>query len=83
VDRDFHLIGQSDIVIVYYPVKDLAAGVICEMMYAKKHVQKQVYAFHPHPYSPFFEAMCADDFTGDVKIFKSAIAFSRFLRQLS
>lgn len=53
VVRDYRLIDQSDMVIVFYPVKELSAGVLSEMIYAYTH-QKDVYAIFPHKVSPFF-----------------------------
>ena len=54
VVRDYRLIDQSDMVIVYYPVKELSAGVLSEMIYAYTH-QKDVYALFPYRMSPFFQ----------------------------
>lgn len=54
VVRDYKLIDQSDMVVVFYPVKELSAGVLSEMIYAFTH-QKDVYAFFPHRMSPFFK----------------------------
>jgi adenylate kinase len=54
VIRDYKLIDQSDMVIVFYPVKELSAGVLSEMIYAYTH-QKDVYAIFPHRMSPFFK----------------------------
>jgi len=54
VIRDYRLIDQSDFVVVFYPVTELSAGVLSEMIYAFTH-QKDVYAFFPHKISPFFK----------------------------
>ena len=54
VVRDYRLIDQSDMVIVFYPVTELSAGVLSEMIYAFTH-QKDVYAYFPHKISPFFK----------------------------
>lgn len=54
VHRDYKFIDQSDVVIVYYPVKELSAGVLSEMIYAHTHM-KNVYAlFTQENISPFF-----------------------------
>ncbi len=54
VHRDYRFIDQSDMVIVYYPVKELSAGVLSEMIYAHTHM-KNVYAlFTQKDVSPFF-----------------------------
>jgi adenylate kinase len=54
VYRDYRLIDQSDMVIVYYPIKELSAGVLSEMIYAHTHM-KNVYAlFTQKNVSPFF-----------------------------
>lgn len=52
--RDYRLIDQSDMIIVFYPVKELSAGVLSEMIYAHTHM-KDVYAlFTQKNISPFF-----------------------------
>lgn len=54
VVRDYKLIDQSDIVIVYYPITTLSAGVLSEINYSFTH-NKEVYAVFPHEdLSPFF-----------------------------
>ncbi len=52
--RDYRLIDQSDMIVVFYPVKELSAGVLSEMIYAHTHM-KNVYAlFTQKNISPFF-----------------------------
>lgn len=61
VARDYKLIKQSDLVVVYYPTTVLSAGVICEMIYAVKN-GKQVFAVwlpETEP-SPFFSYYCTE-----------------------
>ena len=54
VSRDYRFIDQSDFIIVFYPVKELSAGVLSEMIYAHTHM-KNVYAlFTQKNVSPFF-----------------------------
>ncbi len=54
VHRDYKFIDQSDMIIVYYPIKELSAGVLSEMIYAHTHM-KNVYAlFTQKNISPFF-----------------------------
>lgn len=60
VARDYKLIAQSDIVVVYYPTTVLSAGVISEMIYAITN-GKRLYAIwlpEPEP-SPFFSYYCS------------------------
>ena len=55
VARDYQLIMQSDMIIVYYPTKILSPGVLSEINYGFTH-NKQVYAIFPYEnISPFFE----------------------------
>jgi adenylate kinase len=77
VTRDFSMIDQSDYVVVFYPKKDLAAGVICEMMHAYAQ-RKRVIALHPFRPSPFFRLLCDDR-----KIFTDEEEFQRFLIEQS
>ena len=74
VERDERLIDQSEVVIVYYPVKAFSAGVIYEMFYGKKLVSKHVYAWHPYRPSPFFKYLCDDR-----KVFSNFEQFRRVL----
>ena len=59
VARDYKLIKQSDLVVVYYPTTVLSAGVISEMIYAVAN-GKQVFAvwLPPTEPSPFFSYYC-------------------------
>ncbi|MAG36229.1 MAG: hypothetical protein CL878_08295 [Dehalococcoidia bacterium] len=61
VARDYKLIKQSDLVVVYYPTTVLSAGVICEMIYAVTN-GKQVFAvwLPPTDPSPFFSYYCTE-----------------------
>lgn len=55
VARDYKLIDQSDVIIVFYPVETLSPGVLSEIHYGFTH-NKEVYAIFPHEaVSPFFE----------------------------
>ena len=76
VERDFKLIDQSDLVIVYYPIKALAAGVISEMFHAHYTMSKRVYAWHPHAPSPFFKYFCTDR-----RVFAQLSKFRKFLNR--
>jgi len=76
VDRDFKLIDQSELVIVYYPIEKLSAGVICEMFYGHQIAAKHVYAWHPHTPSPFFKYFCKDR-----RVFHEFNEFKRFLNR--
>ncbi|MFC1564416.1 hypothetical protein ACFL6G_05730 [candidate division KSB1 bacterium] len=54
--RDFKLIAQSDMVVVYYPVEKNSPGVNQEIMYAFTH-GKDVYLYYPKKFgrSPFWD----------------------------
>lgn len=55
VVRDYQLINQSDMIIVFYPVRVLSPGVLSEIKYGYTH-NKDVFAIFPHEgASPFFE----------------------------
>lgn len=70
VDRDYKLIDQSQLVVVYYPTTTLSAGVICEMKDAI-HRGKRVYAVwlpSTQP-SPFFTRYCTRWFRDESHLF--------------
>ncbi|AKG38991.1 MAG: hypothetical protein ACP5II_06610 [Infirmifilum sp.] len=55
VVRDYQLINQSDIIVVFYPTRMLSPGVLSEIKYGYTH-NKEVYAIFPfEEASPFFE----------------------------
>jgi len=55
VARDYKLIDQSDVIVVFYPTSALSPGVLNEIHYGFTH-NKDVYAIFPHEArSPFFE----------------------------
>ncbi|MCD6357756.1 MAG: hypothetical protein J7L75_04175, partial [Thermoproteales archaeon] len=55
VARDYKLIDQSDMIIVFYPTTAISPGVLNEIHYGFTH-NKDVYAIFPHDVrSPFFE----------------------------
>ncbi len=70
VDRDYKLVAQSEIVVVYYPTTTLSAGVICEMKDAI-HRGKRVYALWlpDQPPSPFFTRYCTRWFRSEDALF--------------
>jgi adenylate kinase len=70
VDRDYKLITQSEVVVVYYPTTTLSAGVICEMKEAI-HRGKRVYALWlpDKPPSPFFTRYCTRWFLSEEALF--------------
>ncbi len=53
VARDYNLIDQSDIVVVFYYTQMMSAGVLSELNYGFTH-NKEVYAVFPYETSPFF-----------------------------
>lgn len=71
VDRDYKLIDQSQVVVVYYPTTTLSAGVICEMKDAI-HRGKRVYAvwLPSSPPSPFFTRYCTRWFRDEAHLFE-------------
>ncbi len=74
VARDYQLITQSDMIIVYYPTKILSPGVLSEINFGFTH-NKQVYAIFPHEsVSPFFEYYTT-------KIFKDVDSLIEHLRE--
>jgi len=55
VARDYKLIDQSDMIVVFYPTTAVSPGVLNEIHYGFTH-NKHVYAIFPHETrSPFFE----------------------------
>ncbi|RLE74375.1 MAG: hypothetical protein DRJ44_07545 [Thermoprotei archaeon] len=54
VARDYMLIDQSDMIIVYYPTTVVSPGVLNEINYGFTH-NKDVYAIFPHRVSPFLK----------------------------
>jgi adenylate kinase len=65
VARDYQFIEQSDMVIVYYPVKEPSPGVLSELIYGFTH-DKEVYMVFPYEISPFLQFYCTKIFrTGE------------------
>jgi len=65
VARDYQSIDQSDMVIVYYPVKEPSPGVLSELIYGYSH-DKEVYMVFPYEISPFLQYYCTEIFqTGE------------------
>jgi len=54
VERDYMLIDQSDMIIVFYPVQSNSPGVNSEILYGYSH-NKEVYLYYPYPKSPFWD----------------------------
>ena len=52
--RDFKLIDQSDMVVVYYPVQENSPGANREIFHGYTH-NKDVYLYCPHKISPFWD----------------------------
>ncbi|RLE65699.1 MAG: hypothetical protein DRJ47_04470 [Thermoprotei archaeon] len=73
VVRDYQLIDQADMIIVYYPTHMLSPGVLSEINYAYTH-NKEVYAFFPYEVSPFFEYYTT-------RIFKDADEIINFFKE--
>ena len=65
VARDYQFIDQSDMVIVFYPVKEPSPGVLSEVIYGFSH-DKEVYMVFPYSISPFLQFYCTEIFkTGE------------------
>ena len=65
VARDYQFIEQSDMVIVYYPVREPSPGVLSELIYGFTH-DKEVYMVFPYEISPFLQYYCTEIFpTGE------------------
>ena len=65
VARDYQSIDQSDMVIVYYPVKEPSPGVLSELIHGYSH-DKEVYMVFPYEISPFLQYYCTKIFqTGE------------------
>jgi adenylate kinase len=65
VARDYQFIDQSDMVIVYYPVKEPSPGVLSELIHGFSH-DKEVYMVFPYEISPFLQYYCTEIFkTGE------------------
>ncbi len=62
VARDYQLIDQSDMVIVYYPVREPSPGVLSELIYGFSH-DKEVYMVFPYEISPFLQFYCTKIFS--------------------
>jgi len=60
VERDYHLIDQSDWVVVYYPVSDISAGVMSEVIYGFSHGRDVFAQWFSRKVSPFLDAYLTD-----------------------
>ena len=58
VQRDFLLIDQSDMIIVFFPVQTNSPGVNSEIAYGYSH-NKEVYLYYPYRTSPFWDERIA------------------------
>jgi adenylate kinase len=56
VERDFHLIDQSNWVIVFYPVSDVSPGVMSEVIYGFSHGRDVFAYWFSEKFSPFLES---------------------------
>jgi len=80
VARDYKLIDQSDIIVVYYPTTHVSPGVLNEIHYGFTH-NKDVYAIFPHEVrSPFFEYYTTRIFKNHEELIEH-LASSGVLRQ--
>ena len=69
IDIDYKIIESCYCIIAYHPREQLSAGVICEMIHAKR-LAKFVYAFYPFEPSPFFEWYATKIFSNEKNILK-------------
>jgi adenylate kinase len=61
VARDYQFIDQSDMVIVFYPVREPSPGVLSEVIHGFSH-DKEVYMVFPYDISPFLQYYCTEIF---------------------
>lgn len=73
VIRDYMLIDQSDIVVVYYPTDKTSPGVLCEIIYGSTN-NKEVHAVFKERVSPFLKFHCT-------KVFADSETFFDYLRE--
>lgn len=73
VIRDYMLIDQSDMVVVYYPTDKTSPGVLCEIIYGSTN-NKEVHAIFKERVSPFLKFHCT-------KVFADSEAFFDYLRE--
>jgi adenylate kinase len=73
IDIDYKIIESCYCIVAYHPREQLSAGVMCEMIHAKR-LAKFVYAFYPFEPSPFFEWYAT-------KIFSNEKRMVKFLRE--
>lgn len=80
VARDYKLIDQSDIIVVFYPTTAVSPGVLNEIHYGFTH-NKDVYAIFPHEVrSPFFEYYTTRVFKNYEELIEYLIASGRLKR---
>ncbi len=73
VIRDYMLIDQSDMVVVYYPTDKTSPGVLCEIIYGSTN-NKEVYAVFKERVSPFLKFHCT-------KVFADSETFFDYLKE--
>ncbi len=73
VVRDYMLIDQSDMVVVYYPTDKTSPGVLSEIIYGSTN-NKEVYAIFRERVSPFLKFHCT-------KVFADQESFFDYLAQ--
>jgi adenylate kinase len=73
VVRDYMLIEQSDMVIVYYPTDKTSPGVLCEIIYGSTN-NKEVHAVFKERVSPFLKFHCT-------KVFADSEDFFEYLKE--
>lgn len=73
VIRDYMLIDQSDMVVVYYPTDKTSPGVLCEIIYGSTN-NKEVHAVFKERVSPFLKFHCT-------KVFADSESFFDYLRE--
>lgn len=73
VIRDYMLVDQSDMVVVYYPTDKTSPGVLCEIIYGSTN-NKEVYAIFKERVSPFLKFHCT-------KVFNDSDDFFNYLKE--
>lgn len=74
IGRDFQLIDQSDMVVVYYPTEKLSPGVLSEMMHARDRRIPVYLCGFPGAISPFLGILYQEAFDTPAKLVRRLTA---------
>lgn len=76
IGRDFQLIDQSDLVVVYYPTDKLSPGVLSEMMHARDRRIPVYLCSFPGAISPFLGILYQEAYETPAELIQHLIGFS-------